>query len=210
MSELPKLTCRAALLAFIISEMTLSIEAYHGTSLQSAKDIEASSYKESDKEVDWLGRGIYFFVDGVSDPVVNAVDWAIAQAYDKASRKNKYDNFAVLRSNVEVEENRLIDLTSQDGLKNFNNVKVKLLDRIFKDFTSAELRKMQIGEHDCAMFNFIASTLKAHAVKHNLYIKNKKERRLHLKLNVPNTTVLCIRRENFKFNAEIVHQGVIS
>jgi hypothetical protein len=207
--KLPYTPCRAAPSAFIPSEMTLSIEAYHGTSLESAKEIEANSYNESNKDDEWLGRGIYFFVDGISDPLANASDWAIAQSYDKTSKKNKYEKYAVLRSNVEVEENRLIDLTSQDGLKKFNDIKVKLLDRIFKDFSSAQLRKSP-GEQNCAMFNYIASTLRTHAVKHNLYIKNKQERNLYLKLNVPNTTVLCIRRENFKFNAQIVHEGVVS
>jgi hypothetical protein len=185
--------------------MTLSIEAFHGTSLQSAKEIQESSYNESNKDNEWLGRGIYFFVDGISDPLTNASDWAIAEA-----KKKKYEEFAVLKSNVELEENRLIDLTSQEGLKNFNTVKAKLIDRIFNGFSSADLRKMRSGEHNCAMFNYIASTLKTHAVKHNLYIKNKNERNLGLNLNVPNTTVLCVRRENFKFNAQIVHQGGVS
>ncbi len=189
-----------------LNHMTLSIDAFHGTSLHAAKEIEKTSYKESNKDNDWLGRGIYFFVDGISDPLTNACDWAIAEA-----KKKDYEHFAVLRSNVEIEDDFLIDLTNQDGLAKFNIVKTKLFDRIFKEFDSAELRKkIQVGEHDCAMFNYIASTLKAHAIKHNLYIKNKKERKLNLKLNVPNTTVLCVRRENFKFNAQIVHQGAVS
>lgn len=190
--------------------MTLSIEAFHGTSLESAKEIEKSSYRESDKEDEWLGRGIYFFVDGISDPLTNAIDWAIAQAWDNTEKINKYDEFAVLKSKVEVDGDRLIDLTTQEGLRNFNGVKSVFLKQIFKDFASDELKEMSVEAHSCTMFNFIVSKINAHAVKHNLYIKNKKERRMNLKSNVPNTTVLCVRRENFNFNAQIVYQGVVS
>lgn len=190
--------------------MTLSIEAFHGTSLESAKEIEASNYRESDRDDEWLGKGIYFFVDGISDPLTNAIDWAIAQAWDNAEKIYKYKEFAVLKSTVEVDENRLIDLTSQEGLRNFNSAKLLLLKEIFKGFASEELKEMSVETHSCKVFNFIVAKFNAHAVKHNLYINNKKGRRMNLKSNVPNTTVLCVRRENFNFNAQICYRGVVS
>ncbi|MDQ1834677.1 hypothetical protein [Massilia scottii] len=187
--------------------MTLSIEAYHGTSAQAAIEIEAATYKESYSESEWLGRGVYFFVDGISDPLTDAKAWAKAQAWDKTTKRYRYEQYSVLRSTIVLDPDKVIDLTNQLGLRLFNDIKSKFLDKIYDNFSFAELRKMEMPEHNCAVFNYIAATLKAHAVLHHLYIKNTTERKLHMRLTVPNTTVLCVKRTNFNFGAVIVHKG---
>lgn len=192
-----------------LQQMTLSIEAFHGTSLQAAEEIQETSYRESDSNAEWLGRGVYFFVDGVSDPLADAIEWAKAQAWNTKTQSVDYEEFAVLKSVVEIDEGRLIDLTTDHGIRNFNILKSRFLHRIYGGRTKKELIAMSSAEHNCELFNYMAATVRSHAIKHNLYIKNVAERKLHLKLNVPNSTVLCVRKANFKFNAELVHKGVI-
>jgi len=176
---------------------SISIEAYHGTSGDAADAILASSFNESAKKHEWLGCGIYFFVEGVSDPLENAKEWAVAEA-----RKNpKTKKIAVLKSVVDIDQDRIIDITENQGLKNFNNFKEKCLDKIFDNF---RIKSIPLNHHNCILFNFMVDTLGAHAVKHNLYIKSVRERKMQLRLNVPNTTVLCVKKANF--NSEVTKE----
>lgn len=170
---------------------SITFEAYHGTSGEAASAILATNFNESLKKSEWLGHGIYFFVEGISDPLENSKEWARAEA-----RKNpKIGQIAVLKSIIEVNEDRLVDISENSGLKNFNNFKEDFFDKIFKNF---RIKNVTQAEHNCILFNFVIETLDAHAVKHNLYIKSIRERRMQLRLNVPNTTVLCIRKIHFK------------
>ncbi|MQR01649.1 hypothetical protein [Glaciimonas soli] len=167
-----------------------TFSGYHGTSYEAAMSILGSTFNESKSKTEWLGHGVYFFVDGVSDPVTNAKDWARAQAWDIASRSNKYEKFSVLETNVQIGIDKLIDLCDLNGLKNFNALKEIWFDKIAANF---DIKKPL--EHSCAMFNCLVSMTGAHAVRHNLYIKSIRERKLKLQLNVPNTTVLCVSKD---------------
>lgn len=190
--------------------MDLSIEAFHGTSLLAAKSILQEGYRESDSDREWLGRGIYFFVEGISDPIENAAEWAKAEAYDKWTGGNKYKEIAVLKSIVEIDSSKIIDLTTINGLANFDILKNRVFDRIYAGKTQKELKKLKPEQHNCILYNFFMDDMDLHAIKHNLYIKHRVERIMNLKLNVPNSTVLCVRRFNFRFNAEIIRTEVIS
>ena len=169
---------------------SISIEAYHGTSGEAAHSILSTSFNESVRQNEWLGHGIYFFVNGISDPLQNSIEWATAQAGKDAAGKK----IAVLKSFVDVDQDRLLDITDNEGLSFFNDIKEDLFEKIFGNLSL----KIPSNQHNCILFNFMVHTLDAHAVKHNLYIKSVRERKLRLQLNVPNTTVLCIRKANFQ------------
>jgi len=185
----------------------LDIDGFHGTSSESAELIQKSSFNESNSETEWLGHGVYFFVDGVSDPLENAKEWAKAQAYDRKTETYKYVKYSVLKSKISLEFDRLIDLTNTDGIRKFNSVKELLFEKIFKNFDS---EKIPGDRHNCMMFNFVVATLGANGVKHNLYIKSIRERKIFLRLNVPNTTVLCVLKKHFDSNSTQVYLGEIT
>lgn len=182
------------------------IEAYHGTSREAANDILTNSFNESVKVDEWLGHGIYFFVPGVSDPVENSKQWATAQAWNAEQKVNNYTHMSVLKANVELEADRVVDITETSGLAAFNEIKEQLFDKIFDNF---RFLRDNPSQHNCILFNFVVDTLDAHAVKHNLYIKNVRERKLKLRLHVPNTTVLCVRKAKFKAGVDKIYDGEI-
>ncbi|MBQ5941767.1 hypothetical protein [Massilia sp. AB1] len=184
----------------------IAFEAYHGTSDTGAKGILQAGYNNSQKPHEWLGHGVYFFVDGISDPIENAHEWARAQAWDAENGKNKYHEFAVLKSTVTIDEDRFIDITTTDGLKIFNDAKELLFNKIEKNFRG---RFVKQDQHNCILFNFMVNYFEAQAVKHHLYIKSIRERKLSLRLNVPNTTVLCVRSKDYCSNTIVVGKGEI-
>ena len=55
------------------------------------------------------------------------------------------------------------------------------------------------GEDNCKIWNIISELLDLHVVVNNLYIckisNNKSERDIELKSNVPNCTVLCVKKD---------------
>lgn len=180
-----------------------TIEGFHGTSKDSAAQILASSFKSSNKADEWLGFGIYFFVEGISDPAKNAQDWAKAQAFDKKTGGSKYQQYGILKSKIKLNPDRVIDLTDNEGLKFFNEIKEDIFDQIFGSFHLG----VKPSEHNCRLFNFIVNYLSSEAVKHNLYIKSIRERKIRLRLNVPNTTVLCVCKENAEIESVLESEG---
>jgi len=44
----------------------IKIKGYHGTSVNSAELIVKSNYEKSIGDKEWLGDGVYFFIDGLS------------------------------------------------------------------------------------------------------------------------------------------------
>lgn len=182
------------------------IEAYHGTSRDAADSILKNSFNESSKVNEWLGHGIYFFVPGISDPIENSKQWAVAQSWSLAQNKQTYKYTSVLQANVKLDADKIIDITEISGLAAFNEIKEQLFDKILKNFRFSIKNQSQ---HNCVFFNFVVHTLDAHAVKHNLYIKNVRERKLKLRLNVPNTTVLCVRKAHFNADVKKIYDGEV-
>ncbi|MFZ6801862.1 hypothetical protein [Undibacterium sp. Di24W] len=180
-------------------------EGFHGTSLDASKSIVGGQFLKSESRTEWLGHGVYFFVEGISCPLQNAQDWAICQAWDKENCVNLYDDFGVLKSEIQLGEDELIDLTCLSGLQAFNATKAELYSALMKH--GIQLAPQE--EHNCILFNFMVDVLEVKAVKHHLYIKNKRERRAKLDLNVPNTTVCCLVDLGSIAKTEIVVEGKI-
>jgi hypothetical protein len=181
----------------------MSINAFHGTSTEAAVLINAHGFNESAKRTEWLGRGIYFFVDGVTDPQANAREWARAQAWDSKSKSFKYSHGAVVHAKFLLESDRILDLTDLNGLRRFIDLKERLLSLIIKKFDTDSVRRK---EQTCYVFNMFVDIFKSHAVKQNLYIKPHVERALDLHINIPNTTVLCLRKDAVKIETQTVFE----
>src|SRR6056297_2107385 len=91
---------------------------YHGTSYESSEKILQSNYELSLGDNEWLGSGVYFFLDGFSSvPKEQAKKWAIAQAWDNNERKYDYTWDGVLKSVIAVSDENLLDLTIEEGVE---------------------------------------------------------------------------------------------
>ena len=96
----------------------ITIKGHHGTDINSCEAILESNYKISEGDQHWLGEGVYFFIEGLSTDTINlAKKWAIAEAWDNDNKKYKYTELAVIESLIEVEEDKILDLTTEDGVK---------------------------------------------------------------------------------------------
>lgn len=50
--------------------------AYHGTNSECVESIERIGFRPSSSDTEWLGSGVYFFVEGSFCPLTNAREWA--------------------------------------------------------------------------------------------------------------------------------------
>ncbi|WP_423708005.1 hypothetical protein [Undibacterium sp. WLX3042] len=183
----------------------IAFEGFHGTSKAASENILKTAFLRSTKKDEWLGHGIYFFVDGISSPDLNADHWAKCNSRDSVAGIQKYNDYAILKSDINVDEDFLLDITTIEGLKRFNIAKEFFFNKMIENF---DFHKK--AEHNCILFNYFVKMLKSQAVKHNLYIKNKRERIAGLRLNVPNTTVLCVINAASIGHTQIVKEGKVN
>lgn len=181
--------------------MTYSYEVFHGSDFNNIGSILAESFRKSEGEDEWLGHGVYFFVEGISDPTENAIEWAKNQAYSKG--EFKYKEFAVFKAVVVCD--KVLDVTNTEGLKAFNALRNMIIEKHDKLFE----RNRDFQCDDRVMWNLVATSLRVDAVKHNLYIKDKTQRVKKIRSNTPNTTVLCVKSPDsiVKDTIEIVCHG---
>ncbi|WP_305909590.1 hypothetical protein Q9L42_004655 [Methylomarinum sp. Ch1-1] len=176
----------------MIEELTTVEESkifigYHGTSEECADKILDTNFKPSENPDDWLGYGIYFFVDGISDPINNAKEWATNQAWNGRSNPPLYPRYTVL--SAEVHGKNVLDTNKQEDLKAFNQVRDKLLEIHDKHWK----RNRKLEEDNRILWNMVADFMKLEIIIHNLYIKTKRQRQYRIKSNVPNVTVMCVK-----------------
>ena len=50
---------------------------YHGTNKEYSSLIVKNGFKSSQGNDEWLGHGVYFFIEGILCPKQNAREWAI-------------------------------------------------------------------------------------------------------------------------------------
>jgi len=163
------------------------IIGYHGTSEENAKKIVTTNFKRSENPDDWLGYGVYFFVNGISDPIANAKEWAMYKAWNGNSKPALYSRYNVLSAKV-VGAN-ILDTNKIADLKAFNLVRNRLLE-IHKEHWCKDRK---VTEDDRLLWNFAADFMKLDVIIHNLYIKNKTQRIKKIASNIPNVTVMCVK-----------------
>ena len=177
----------------------MDLIGYHGTDASNHESIKNNNFNVSCNNDDWLGVGVYFFIDGVSCPIENAREWAVNQAYDKSSHSNKYEYFVVLKARIVLE--KVFDTRSDKALNVFNELRNAILDEHNHRFTV----KNALHENDKIIWDIISALNKFDGIIHNLYIKNKFQRIKKVHSNVPNATVLCVK-DNVNIEVESIEQ----
>ena len=168
----------------------ISFKGYHGTDVESCKNILESNYKISQGDEHWLGDGVYFFVEGISTkPVELAEKWAIAQSWDKDKRSQTYSDYSVLESIIEVEKDRFLDLTECADF-------LFILADEFKEAIKnrKKNRKKSLTYDDGALIN-LARKLELfpfEVVKGSFYIKFKNERINNINLRTNKSTICFV------------------
>ncbi|MBV7264436.1 hypothetical protein KCG43_20700 [Photobacterium sp. WH24] len=170
--------------------MSYEFVGYHGTDSNCVASIQEQGFALSKNPDDWLGCGVYFFAEGISEPIPNAIEWAKNQAYDSRTGSNKYESYTVLEAAVTGV--RVLNTTTNEGLKVYNVLRDALLEKHNKYFT----KNRRFKDDDRIMWDLVALNMSLDVVIHNLYIKNKMQRVKKICSNVPNTTVMCVKNSS--------------
>ncbi|NCP98624.1 hypothetical protein GW820_07165 [archaeon] len=168
--------------------MLISIEGFHGTSLKSAEAILNSNFQLSFGDKEWLGDGVYFFINGINKkPEEQAEKWAIAQSWNNVTKIYDFNTYCVLKSEIIVEENNFLDLTSEDGIEVFEY----LIER-FEEKIKESGKKLEYL--DGLLINLARGEgiLEVDVVKGNFYIKFALERIKRLNLRTNNCTICAV------------------
>jgi hypothetical protein len=168
--------------------MLVSLSGFHGTSFDSAVSITKGDFEISVGNTEWIGDGAYFFIEGISKvPNEQAEQWAIAQAWDARLKDYKYNDVSVIKSDINVEDDRFLDLTTSDG--------VEILLYILEQH---EKKILSIGKSlsylDGLIINFARGEglIDMDVVKGNFYIKFAKERVFKINLRTANCTICSV------------------
>jgi len=181
--------------------MTLQFTGYHGTNLIAAKNIVSSNYEISKGDDEWMGNGVYFFINGLSSkPEEQAKKWAIATSWNNKKKIYNHKSYCIINSIIEVEEENFLDLTSEDG--------IEILSYLYDKFEK-KIKKLNINfkPMDGLLINLARGEgiLPIDVVKGNFYIKFAKERTKKITLRTANSTICTV----YKPNDNIVSSKII-
>lgn len=171
----------------------VKIIGFHGTDARNVSNIKANNFRLSLGDQEWLGDGIYFFVDGICHPTPknNAVKWAIASAWDNTQKRNTYNEYSILEVEIEENENFILDLCTVEGMKIYNYLRNKYIEKIVQAGVKLVKRpRFRDGEIiNSARKNKI---FPINIVKGNFYIKFANERKFDISFRIPNTTIIAV------------------
>jgi len=161
---------------------------YHGTNSNNVESIRSEGFRSSSSLSEWLGCGVYFFIEGAFGPITNAREWGINTAWDKKLQKNKYTHYSILKTTVSGE--KVLDLRIENDLKIFSEIR----DCIFAKY-EAEKSNFRIEMHpDTFLCNAVSKSMNLDILIHTLYIKTKYQRINRIQSRVPNSVVLCAKQ----------------
>lgn len=186
--------------------MIHNIIGFHGTSTDSAKEILKSNYELSIGDNHWVGNGVYFFIEGISSkPDEQSKKWAKTQSWDKKTKKLKYKFYCIIKSEISVNEENLLDLTKEDG--------VEILSYLFRKYED-KINKLgkKVEYYDGLLINLARGEglLDIQVVKGNFYIKFAEERIRGINLRTANCTICTVFEPRINIrNSIIVSTGEI-
>ena len=189
------------------SDISTIFIGYHGTNQDNANTIMATGFIPSQNHNDWLGHGIYFFIEGISCPKSNAEEWAKNQAWDNDNKCYQYKTYSVIQARVDVQKSKLLDLTTTDGLVVFNKVREYLINKLEKNFDRAR----DVNDDDQKICNLAISHLKLELLIGHFYIKNRTQRIRNIISKIPNTTIMLVVKPELCdiSSIKLVKNGVI-
>lgn len=183
----------------------MNIKGFHGTSENSANSILLNGFKPSKSDVEWLGDGVYFFVDGLcKTPKDKSREWALAQSWDNKAKANIYNKYSIIESDIDLNEKCLLDLTSPDGIEIFEYLKER-----FKNSIKKSSRKFVYLDGLMINLAIKKDIFPLDIVKGNFYIKFTKERIEQINFRTPNCTIFNVINLKKILSSKIVETKTI-
>ena len=161
-----------------------AMRAFHGTTHESAKGILADGFALSSGNEHWLGDGIYFFVDGVGYTPDRAAElWAEFRAF-----KQHTQFCALLKSDINVDDERFLDLTTYEGIRILNYIQLRCVQKL-------AVTGKSVGFVDGFLINFARYEmgLEIDVVKGNEYIQlEADDRKYNIRRRISNCTICAV------------------
>ena len=162
----------------------IMMDAFHGTTQESAKGIISEGFAFSSGNEHWLGDGVYFFVEGVGYAPDRAAElWAEYRAF-----RQRVLFCSLIASHIHVHEDNLLDLTSYEGIRILNYIQRKCAQKL------AAIGR-GVGYIDGFLINFarVEMSLPIDVVKGNEYIQLEEfDRRYNIRRRVSNCTICAV------------------
>jgi len=178
----------------LFSELTVykektKIIGYHGTASGNVESIINNNFKEPEIHDIWLGRGVYFFVDGIGieTPLEYAKHYAKDSCWNNSEKKYNSEKISVIEAVVKVNDDKFLDLTIDNGSKLFNEYRSRTITGI-----EASGKKIVGQYNDADIFKFMREDLGIEFVKSNVYIKFAVQRIGFMESRIPNVTIFVV------------------
>lgn len=167
-----------------------AITGYHGTASQNVESIKRNNYSIREDEGHWIGNGVYFFINGYGQSCIDLAEkWAIAESWNNNERKYTYSLYSILKSNIYIYKDSVLNFRNHDSLELFNEYKENLKKTIDMHDYISELNDFKVIEH-------LKDKYDIDIVIADVYIKFTKERIVRFKSRIPNCTIMSVSDEN--------------
>lgn len=158
-------------------------EGFHGTDSRLFPSIKASNFRPSKSPGDWLGKGVYFFTEGIGDPLEHAKGWAIKLGVD---RRRGYKSYSVIQARAGA--GKVLDLRTVDDLNKFDALRAEVTKKFLEN---AHQGKDYVNLDD-QIFDVAAEMLEIEIVVSHLYMKNKDQAQNNIGSRINNVTVMNV------------------
>lgn len=172
--------------------MMQKIRGFHGTRSDLVDSILATGLRPSRDHDEWLGRGSYYFLEGLEDAWSSARDWARVQAWDKRARRYREADFSVIEFEIAVDTDRILDLRTPDHARRFHQVRDAWETRHYRRRRPGLWRPTE-DRYDTVILNHLKQEEDLAAIIAQFFIQlTVKERHWQRNSRIPNVTVLCL------------------
>lgn len=159
---------------------------YHATESNNEASIKRNNFLPSLSPGDWLGKGAYFFVEGVTSPgpIENAVKWA--------TEHKLFSSYVILQASIEVEEECCIDLRTPDGNEAYAALKKLYINFFYeKGHKKPSFKPTSIDGDMFDEAGRFSTQLKV--VVNAVCIRFEEEKKFGIRSYVPNATIACVK-----------------
>lgn len=175
---------------------------YHGTYIEYLENIQKVNFKESEGNNHWLGKGVYFFIEGINSEKVEDLArwWAIDQDH-----KKKHKEYVVLEAQIDVKTKHIFDMRTDAMQKKFNEVRSLLSQTFLNDNILFKL-------NDNEIWKFISTHFGVFVVIANVYIEFDLFRQNNIWSRMPNCTIIAVKdpmNHIIKSSIKVIKKGDI-
>ncbi|MFN8302606.1 MAG: hypothetical protein U0U46_08945 [Saprospiraceae bacterium] len=171
----------------------IHLKGWHGTNETNGERILATGFEESQGEDHWLGKGVYFFTEGVGDPKEHAKNWAKSEAH-----KKKDTRYAVVKAGISVNDEAVLDLRQDRALELFNVHRSYILRQVRQ--AQREFRIQNDAYSDSKVIEHMKQTAGLEVVISNMYVQFLKDRIENIRSRIANCTFLCVSSPSENIN----------